>query len=51
MTNQSLYEGTILLLTPNPTEPTPEALPYTRESLIIPLKGVIRVNTLHHTLF
>jgi hypothetical protein len=27
MTNRSLYEGTILLLTPNPTEPTPEALP------------------------
>jgi hypothetical protein len=23
MTNRSLYEGTILLLTPTPTEPTP----------------------------
>jgi hypothetical protein len=27
MTNRSLYEGTILLLTPNPIEPTPKALP------------------------
>jgi hypothetical protein len=27
MTNQSLYEGTILLLTPNLAEPTPEPPP------------------------
>jgi hypothetical protein len=30
MTNWSLYEGTILLLTTNPAEPTPEALSESR---------------------
>jgi hypothetical protein len=51
MTNRSLYEGTIFLLTPNPAEPTPEAPPLNQGVPYYPTQKVIRVNTLHHTLF
>jgi hypothetical protein len=51
MTNWSLYERTILLLTPNPAEPTPEAPPLNQGVPDHPYSNVIKVKTLHHTYF
>jgi hypothetical protein len=51
MTNWSLYEGTILLLTPKPAEPITLGPPLNQGVPDHPTHQVMRVNTLHRTLF